>query len=155
MLLGLISDTHDFLDPRVPSLFKGVEHILHAGDIGRTSIILGLERIAPVTAVLGNTDAGLDGVCETELVELGGRKFLLHHIVDVREPHESLQRRIECEAPDVVVFGHTHKPYDEIVGSTRYLNPGYAGKPRFNLPRSVALMHCGPGQLRVEFKPLG
>jgi putative phosphoesterase len=153
MLLGLISDTHDFLDPRVASLFKGVEHILHAGDIGRASIILALERIAPVTAVLGNTDAGLD-VRETELVELGGSKFLLHHIVDVREPHESLRRRIEREAPDVVVFGHTHKPYDETIGSTRYLNPGYAGKTRFNLPRSVALLHCGPEGVRVEFKPL-
>src|SRR4026208_1469617 len=78
MLIGLISDTHDFLDPRVPSLFKGVEHILHAGDIGRMSILVALERIAPVTAVLGNTDAGLD-VRETEVIELAGRKFLLHH----------------------------------------------------------------------------
>jgi putative phosphoesterase len=153
MLLGLISDTHDFLDPRIPSLFKDVEHILHAGDIGRATIILALERIAPVTAVLGNTDAGLD-VRETEIVELAGRRFLLHHIVDVRDPHESLQRRIEQEAPDVVVFGHTHKPYDESIGARRYLNPGYAGKPRFNLPRSVALLHCSPEELRMEFKPL-
>lgn len=153
MLLGLISDTHDFLDPRVPSLFKGVEHILHAGDIGRTSILLALERIAPVTAVLGNTDAGLD-VRETEVIELAGRKFLLHHIVDVRELNESLQQRIEREAPDVVVFGHTHKPHDATIGATRYLNPGYAGKPRFNLPRSVALLHCAPDGVRVEFKAI-
>jgi hypothetical protein len=154
MLIGLISDTHDFLDPRVPSLFKGVEHILHGGDIGRTSIIMALERIAPVTAVLGNTDSGID-VRETEIVELAGRKFLLHHIVDVRDPGESIQRRIEKEAPDVVIFGHTHKPHDETIGATRYLNPGYAGKPRFNLPRSVALLHCGPDGLRVEFKAIG
>ena len=154
MLLGLISDTHDFLDPRVPSLFKGVEHILHAGDVGRASIILALERIAPVTAVLGNTDAGLD-VRETEVIQLAGRKFLLHHIVDVREPGESLQCRIEREAPDVVVFGHTHKPHDATIGTTRYLNPGYAGKPRFNLPRTVALLHCRPEEIRVEFKAIG
>jgi len=154
MLIGLISDTHDFLDPRVPSLFKGVEHILHAGDVGRASIVLALERIAPVTAVLGNTDAGLD-VRETEIIELSGRKFLVHHIVDVREPGESLQRRIEQETPDVVVFGHTHKPHDETIGATRYLNPGYAGKPRFNLPRSVALLHCGLEGVRVEFKAIG
>jgi putative phosphoesterase len=154
MLIGLISDTHDFLDPRVPSIFKGVEHILHGGDIGRTSIIMALERIAPVTAVLGNTDSGID-VRETEVVELAGRKFLLHHIVDVRDPGESIQRRIEKEAPDVVIFGHTHKPHDETIGATRYVNPGYAGKPRFNLPRSVALLHCGPDGVRVEFKAIG
>jgi hypothetical protein len=154
MLVGLISDTHDFLDPRIPSLFMGVEHILHGGDIGRASILMALERLAPVTAVLGNTDAGLD-VRETEVVQLGGLKFLLRHIVDVREPHESLRRRIDSEAPDVVIFGHTHKPHDETIGATRYLNPGYAGKPRFNLPRSVALLHCGPDGMRVEFKPLG
>jgi hypothetical protein len=154
MLLGLISDTHDYLDPRIPSLFRGVEHILHGGDVGRASILMALERIAPVTAVLGNTDTGLD-VRETEVILLAGRKFLLHHIVDVREPDESLQRRLEQEAPDVVVFGHTHKPHDETIGATRYLNPGYAGKPRFNLPRSVALLHCGPEEIRVELLPLG
>ena len=69
MLIGLISDTHDFLDPCVPSLFKGVEPILHAGDVGRASIVLALERIAPVTAVLGNTEAGRD-VREPEIIEL-------------------------------------------------------------------------------------
>ncbi|HAV64105.1 MAG TPA: YfcE family phosphodiesterase, partial [Verrucomicrobiales bacterium] len=58
MRIGVISDTHGYLDPKIPALFQGVEHILHAGDIGYASIILELEQIAPVTAVLGNTDIG-------------------------------------------------------------------------------------------------
>jgi len=54
--IGVLSDTHGFLDPRVETLFAGVDHILHAGDIGYATIILELEFLAPVTAVLGNCD---------------------------------------------------------------------------------------------------
>src|SRR5262245_61456345 len=117
MRIGVISDTHGYLDPRVPALFAGVEHILHAGDIGPNSILVALEQIAPVTAVLGNNDAGLD-LRETECVSLTGKKILVHHIVDVHAPDESLRRRLEREQPDVVVFGHSHKPYRETIGRT-------------------------------------
>jgi putative phosphoesterase len=153
MKIGLISDTHGFLDPRIASLFHGVEHILHAGDIGPASLILSLERIAPVTAVTGNTDSGID-YRETEVIVLEGRRFLVHHIVDVRTPAESVRALLEKQRPDVVVSGHSHKPHSESIGQTLFLNPGYAGKSRFNLPRSVALLHLeGPG-LRTEFMPL-
>ena len=53
MKIGVISDTHNFFDPQIPELFKGVEHIIHAGDVGTTAIISELETIAPVTAVTG------------------------------------------------------------------------------------------------------
>ena len=56
MRIGVISDTHNFLDPRIPELFAGVDHIFHAGDIGRHTLIVALEQIAPVTAVVGNND---------------------------------------------------------------------------------------------------
>jgi len=153
MKIGLISDTHGYLDPKVPALFEGVEHILHAGDIGLPWLILQLANIAPVTAVLGNTDLGLD-FKETEVMELDGQKFLVHHIVDVRSPAVAIQRRIIRENPDVVVFGHTHKPFCETVGQTLYFNPGYAGKPRFNLPRTVAILHRDENGFRPEFRTL-
>jgi hypothetical protein len=153
MKIGIISDTHDYLDPKIPALFAGVEHILHAGDIGLPWLILQLESIAPVTAVLGNTDAGLD-FKETEILQFDGRKFLVHHIVDARSPALTIQRRIIRENPDVVVFGHTHKPFCETIGRTLYFNPGYAGKTRFGLPRSVALLHCDAEGIRPEFKQL-
>jgi len=54
--IGVISDTHNFLDLRISRLFQGVEHILHGGDVGSRSIILQLEAMAPTTAVSGNTD---------------------------------------------------------------------------------------------------
>ena len=153
MKIGVISDTHGYFDPKIPELFAGVNHILHGGDIGLPWLILELEQIAPVTAVLGNNDVGLD-FRETELAELDGRKFLLHHIVDPRKPADAIQRRIIREGPDVVVFGHTHKPYSETIGRTLYFNPGYAGKPRFNLSRSVALLHSDAKGVRPEFLQL-
>jgi len=153
MKIGVISDTHGYFDPKIPELFAGVNHILHGGDIGLPWLILELEQIAPVTAVVGNNDVGLD-FRETELAELDGRKFLLHHIVDPRKPADAIQRRIIREGPDVVVFGHTHKPYSETIGRTLYFNPGYAGKPRFNLARSVALLHSNAKGVRPEFLQL-
>jgi len=153
MKIGVISDTHDHFDPKVRDLFEGVDHILHAGDIGMPWIILELEAIAPVTAVTGNTDVGLN-FKDTELVRLAERKLLVHHIVDVRSPSAIVQRRLVRDNPDVVVFGHTHKPFSERIGNVLYFNPGYAGRPRFAMPRTVAILHWENGELRPEFKEL-
>src|SRR5207237_5775792 len=118
----------------------GVEHSLHAGDIGLPWLILKLEEIAPVTAVLGNNDQGLD-FRETEIVQLDGRKFLVHHILDTREPEERIKRRIIRENPDVVVFGHSQKRHCSTTGKILYFNLSYAGKQRFKQARSVAVVH--------------
>lgn len=153
MKLGLISDTHGYFDPRVSELFAGVEHILHAGDIGSPRVIQELEAIAPVTAVLGNND--FDPTWrETEVVTLWGRKFLVHHIVGLRSLADGIRDRIARAQPAVVVFGHTHQPHEERRGGTLFINPGYAGKPRFGMERSVALLHWDAERLRVEFLPL-
>lgn len=151
--IGVISDTHNHFDAKIPELFKGVDHILHAGDIGLPWVILELEAIAPVTAVLGNNDAGLS-FKETEVIVLAARKFLVHHIVDVHRPSDVLQRRVQRDHPDVIVFGHSHKPFNQQIGRTLYFNPGYAGKVRFAQPRSVAVLHCDEKEIRPEFHNL-
>jgi putative phosphoesterase len=149
--IGVISDTHDYLDPKIRRLFKGVDHILHGGDIGLPWLILQLEEIAPVTAVIGNADeSGID-YKELEVVTLGARKFLIHHQVEPKDLADKLKRRIIRENPDVVVFGHTHKQFCETIGNTLYLNPGYAGKQRFNLPRSVAILICDAEGITADF----
>ena len=153
MKIGVISDTHGFLDPRVPELFAGVSHILHAGDIGPDAIIVELETIAPVTAVIGNTDSS-STFRLTEAVTLGGRKFLVHHIVNPYALKEELQLRVARERPDVVVFGHTHKAFCETIGGELYFNPGSAGKPRFGRGRTAAILHCDGREIRPEFLPL-
>jgi hypothetical protein len=153
MKIGILSDTHGFLDPRVEKIFAGVNHILHAGDIGYASIILELAFVAPVTAVLGNTDLGLT-FKETETVTLADKKFLVHHIVNPRALSERAEARIKHERPDVVVFGHTHKKFCETVDGVLFFNPGYAGKPKFGAERSVAILHLDGKEIRHEFIPL-
>lgn len=148
--IGVISDTHGHLDKQVHDVFKGVNHILHAGDIGLPWLLLELETIAPVTAVLGNNDAGLD-YQETEWIELDGRRFLIHHIVDPHTPEDQIKRKIIRENPDVVVFGHTHARFCEMISQTLYFNPGYAGKPKFNQERSVAILSCDSEGITAEY----
>ena len=151
MKIGLISDTHGFLDPKAPDIFAGVSHILHAGDMGGDSIIVELEAIAPVTAVLGNTDSS-PNFRITEVVALAQRKFFVHHIVNPHALKENLELQIARERPDAVVFGHTHKACWETIDGVWYLNPGYAGKPKFGAERTVAILRCQ--EMRVEFLPL-
>ena len=153
MKIGILSDTHDYLDPRLEKLFTGVDFLLHGGDVGMQQIILELGFIAPVTAVLGNTDMG-NPLKLTEVVTLAGRKFLLHHIVNPRSPDDKLRALLARHQPDVVIFGHTHQAFDETIGGIRFFNPGYAGKPKLGVNRSVAVLHCDENHLRAEYLPL-
>jgi len=153
MKIGVISDTHGFLDPRVEKFFAGADHILHAGDIGDPTIELELKFIAPVTVALGNTDLGLP-FKETEVVMLAGNKFLIHHIVNPLALSERMEIRIRHERPDVVVFGHTHKKFSETMNGVLFFNPGYAGKPKLGAERSVAILHLDGKRIRHEFIPL-
>lgn len=141
MKLGLLSDTHGFLDDRLPRIFRGVTHILHAGDIGPDVIIAQLEAIAPVTAVLGNNDDSPNFPL-TQVRKLGRLRILIHHIVTPRELTTELKARVAAEKPDLVLFGHTHKPFNERINGVWFVNPGYAGKPKFGAERSVALLDC-------------
>jgi putative phosphoesterase len=150
MRIGVISDTHGFLDPRVEKIFAGVDHILHAGDIGYAALILELQFIAPVTAVLGNNDQDLTFRL-TEGIELAQKKFLVHHIVSPHDLSDTLAARIAKEKAEVVVFGHTHKKYAEMVNGVFFFNPGYAGKPKFGAERSVAIMKLDGAEIRHEF----
>ena len=154
MKIGVISDTHGFLDPRVEKIFAGVDHIFHAGDIGYASLILELQLIAPVTAVLGNCDDPQISFPLTATVTLAGQKFLVHHIVNPHAVNDPLAARLKKEQPAAVIFGHTHQRFAETVNGIFFFNPGYAGKPKFGAERSVAILHLDEKGLRHEFIPL-
>ena len=84
MTIGVISDTHGLLRPEVLAELRGVDHILHAGDVGDPAILDRLRKIAPLTAIRGNVDT--TGPCAllpaTEAVELAGCLFYLVHSLD-------------------------------------------------------------------------
>jgi putative phosphoesterase len=149
----LISDTHGFLDLKLTRIFRGVDHILHAGDIGPDHLVAQLEAVAPVTAVLGNND-NLPCFPLTKVVAIGEFKVLVHHIVSPRALTDELKDRMFREKPDAVVFGHSHKAFCERIDGVLFVNPGYAGKPRFNLERSVALLETNGADMQVKFVTL-
>lgn len=153
MKIGVISDTHGYLDPRVEKIFAGVNRVLHAGDIGYPALVLELEFIAPVTAVRGNTDDDFS-LALTKTVTVDGLKFLVHHIVNPHSLPDSVAHQIAKERPNAVIFGHTHKAFAETIDGIFYFNPGYSGKPRHGTERSVAILHLENGQIRHEFIPL-
>lgn len=136
MLIAVISDTHGLLRPELPPALAGVDHILHAGDVGDPSILDALRRIAPVTAIRGNIDQS--GPCAalpaTEIIELGGSLiYMLHNFDDLDlHPHAA--------GINVVVYGHSHQPSVKYHNTVLYLNPGSVGPRRFKLPISFALL---------------
>lgn len=153
MNIGVLSDTHNFLDPQIAQRFAGVDRILHAGDVGNLSILSELETLAPVTAVSGNTDIGLP-LPETAIVKLAGRKFLLRHIVHPPALTDELKDRLAREQPDAVIFGHTHQPFCQMLDGILFLNPGFAGRPKYGWERRVAILHCTANEIRAEFLTL-
>jgi putative phosphoesterase len=151
MKIGLVSDTHNFLDPRVPPLLAGATAIIHAGDIGLPRILGELERIAPVVAVGGNTDDPAFRYAATRTAEWNGWKVLVRHIVNPHEPDAALSRLLRLEKAAIVVFGHTHKASMDHVGGTWFINPGSAGKRRFGGDCSLALLDLAGREPQVKF----
>ena len=147
MRLGIISDTHGLLRPEVFELFRGVDRILHAGDIGSLDLLTELEAVAPVSAVYGNTD-DLEiraRVPEVARLELEGVSFVVvhGHQLGVPTPERLVARYPDAE---VIVFGHTHKPVLTMVDQVvTVMNPGGAGARRFSLPASAGIMELEAG----------
>ena len=148
MLVGVISDTHGYIDPRLEAAFAGVEAIIHAGDVGSVAVLQSLAAIAPVYAVQGNNDVPLGGLGLEERLnlELGGCSVhVVHHVIDA-QPLPQTQ---------VVVFGHSHVVLNEHRGGLLYLNPGAAGRRGFHRLQTVALLRIEDGRVEATLRELG
>lgn len=152
MLVGLISDTHGLLRPEVAEVFDGVDMILHAGDVGSRDVLDGLERIAPVTAVRGNVDIGLD-LPELARLELAGVHVVVVHgdRLASRTPEKVAEAH---PGADLVIFGHSHRPLVCRVGDVLVVNPGTAGRRRFRDPVSLARAELRDGDAVVTLVTL-
>ena len=148
--IGVISDTHGLLRPEAFSALKGVDHIIHAGDIGNQEIISSLQRIAPVTAVRGNTDWGpwTKGLPSNEVVEVGGVSIYVLHDLD------DLDLNAGAAGFAAVITGHTHSPEERWERGVLYLNPGSAGPVRGTKPVSLAILEVAGGVIRPRILQL-
>jgi putative phosphoesterase len=151
MKIGIISDTHGLLRPEAIERLAGVQHIIHAGDIGQPEVIWGLRQIAPVTAIRGNVDRGAWAAefPHTARVRLAGRS--IHVLHDLKE----LDLDPVAAGLSVVVSGHSHRPKIETVGGVLYLNPGSAGPRRFTLPIALATLELSRDALRPCIHEVG
>jgi putative phosphoesterase len=134
--LGLISDTHGYFPANVLHVFRGVDAILHAGDIGSGEVLSTLSQIAPIVAVRGNMDWGLwaDRLSEKQSIRVGERVI---HLI-----HDVARLRLDLLSPPwpILVHGHTHRPSVETKNGVFYVNPGSAGAPRYGECAGVALL---------------
>jgi len=148
--IGIISDTHGLLRPEAEKCLAGVDHIIHGGDVGRPEVLVGLRRIAPVTAIKGNVDVGdwASAYADTELVQLAGRSFYVLHDL------KTLNVDPVARGIDVVVSGHSHRSAIDTVGGILYLNPGSAGPRRFRLPITLATLEIGSDGMRPAIHDL-
>jgi len=141
--IGVISDTHGLLRPEAINRLTGVDHIIHAGDIGGPYIVPGLENIAPVTAIRGNIDqaAWANSFADQEFLDIAGYKiFILHN-------RNELDHDPKAAGFDILISGHSHKPNIETIDEILYLNPGSAGPRRFTLPISLAFLELTAGSI--------
>jgi len=148
--IGIVSDTHGLLRPEVAPILKGVERILHLGDVGKPSILEELGKIAPVTAIRGNVDR--EGSCgklpETDVVLIEGHYLYMLH--DLKTLH------LDPAAAKfaAVLSGHTHVPNFHTKKGVLYFNPGSCGPRRFELPVTVGLLTIEKSEIKPEIVTL-
>lgn len=149
---GVVSDTHGLVLPEAHTALAGVSHILHAGDVGGSAVLVELSTIAPVTAVRGNCDRDelAFTLPERVFVRLGGVGCLVGHVRG---------RLLARGLPDdvaVVVTGHTHVASVSSEGGVLHVNPGPASSAaRDGSGPSVAILEVADdGTVMARIVPL-
>lgn len=160
--IGLLSDTHSYLDPKVFKYFEACDEVWHAGDIGSIEIIDQLAKFKKSRIVFGNIDGHLirASVEETELFELEDQKILLTHIAGSFGSYNLNTRAfIEKEKPGLLVCGHSHLlkvAYDKR-NQLLYLNPGACGKNGFHTVRTIIRFVISGSEIKnlevIELQP--
>lgn len=145
--IGIIADTHGYVDPEVSNIFEGVDLILHAGDVGDAKVIEELEKISPVIAISGNHEddetAKLDWI---KTVEVGEIKIALTHrffpltMQDIVPMPDGWQHTMGVDNVRVMVFGHSHEPFTSDDGKIMYYNSGYSGPDMTEPLRTVGII---------------
>ena len=161
MKIGLISDTHGYLDPKVLHYFKEVDEIWHAGDIGTEEVLTALQDFKPTIAVYGNVDGGkLRTECqEGEIFEREGVRVLITHIA-AKPPKYNKQvlPLIQKYRPKLLVCGHSHilKVAPDKANDLLFMNPGAAGRHGFHKIRTLLRLDLEQSEVKnLEVIELG
>ncbi len=144
--IGVISDTHIPPFPALPESiwqhFADVELIIHAGDLSVLSVISELETIAPVVAIRGNVEHDeviLQLPIKREIM-IGDCRIGIVHILGVASTHARMAR-FEFPQARVVIFGHSHTPYNQEHAGQLLFNPGSATNRRQQPTCSIGKLH--------------
>ncbi|GJM29267.1 MAG: phosphoesterase [Cyclobacteriaceae bacterium] len=162
MTIGLIADTHGYLDPKISSYFSACDEIWHAGDIGSVKVLESLEQIATTKAVYGNIDGqDIRIMCPEDLIiTKEGIKVLLTHIAGTPGKYNSrVKSIIRHQNPDLIVCGHSHilkVTRDPVISGLLYINPGAAGRHGFHHQKTIIRMSLENGSVtNLEVIELG
>ena len=143
MKIGLLSDTHTFLDEKIFEYFSGVDEIWHAGDIGDVATADALETFKPLRAVYGNIDGGELRIRypEDQVFVMEGVSVWMTHIGGFPPRYSSwIKDRITSLNPKLFICGHSHilkiMPDVKRPGSL-IINPGAAGKHGFHIEKTI------------------
>ena len=143
MKLAILSDTHGLLRPEVTEHLKTADAILHGGDINRQSIVDELRQYAPLYIVRGNNDKEwAEHIPHHLTVTLGGVSFYM--------VHNKKEVPVDLSGIDAVVFGHSHKYFQEEKDGLLWLNPGSCGPRRFHQEITMMTAEAEDGKIRVE-----
>ena len=143
MKIGLISDTHHYLDDKVFAYFEPCDEIWHAGDFGSREVADMLKNFRPLVGVYGNID-GQDIRIEYPLEQRFSREgmevWMIHIAGAPPRYNPAVRKQLQESRPDILVCGHSHilkviadKKYKNML----YLNPGAAGKQGFHKIRTL------------------
>lgn len=150
--IGLLSDTHSTLDPKVFKYFEEVDEIWHAGDIGDMEVIKKLEAFKPLRAVYGNIDSGT--VRTTFPLDLRfdceGMDVWITHIGGYPGRYNKRVREIMAEnPPDLFICGHSHilKVMPDKKHDLLHINPGACGIHGFHKVKTIIRFSIDGGKI--------
>ncbi|MCR5889287.1 metallophosphatase family protein [Hymenobacter sp. J193] len=151
--IGLLSDTHSYLDDRILHHLRGCDEIWHAGDFGTAAVVEQLQELAPLRGVYGNID-GRDVRLTQPLVqdfEVAGLRVLMTHIGGYPGHYSPAARPLVQQArPGLFISGHSHilKVMPDSRLGLLHLNPGAAGRHGFHKVRTLLKFQVAAGKVQ-------
>jgi putative phosphoesterase len=161
MKIGILSDTHSYMDDRIIHHLKNCDEIWHAGDFGSIEVADKLAALKPLQGVYGNIDGGVlrEAYAENNVFETAGCKILLRHIVGKALVYnQRTQDLIKAHKPKILVCGHSHilKVVYDKKNDLLFINPGAAGISGFHNVRTLIRLDIDKGNiLNAEVVELG